>query len=74
MKKCMRTEPVMKTGLPDVDRYLERRRRTHQMRRHGGPIIALLGVILAALLIWQIKVRTESARLEAASGIRPTSR
>jgi hypothetical protein len=51
----------MKTGMPEVDRYLLMRRRTRWLRRIGGPVLAVLGVAIAIVLMWQASSRSPVA-------------
>jgi hypothetical protein len=41
----------IETGHLDLDNYLKMRRITHKLRRYGGPVLALVGVLVAAFLV-----------------------
>ena len=49
-RRKTRLGPI-KTGHLDLDNYLKMRRITHKLRRYGGPVLALVGVTVAASLI-----------------------
>lgn len=50
----MNTPRGISTGHRDVDAYLLWRRKTRRIRRYGGPLLALLFMILAGVLIKQM--------------------
>lgn len=53
----VRTRGAFHTGDVELDNYLRRRRKTYRLRHYGGPILALLGVLVAAILIWYCSTR-----------------
>lgn len=50
----MNTPRGFSTGYRDVDAYLQWRRKTRRLRKYGGPLLALLFMILAVVLIKQM--------------------
>jgi hypothetical protein len=49
-RRRTRLGPI-ETGHLDLDNYLKMRRITHKLRRYGGPVLALVGVLVAAFLV-----------------------
>ena len=53
-----RTRGAFHTGDVELDDYLKRHRKTYRLRHYGGPILALIGVLAAAILIWYCSTRS----------------
>lgn len=50
----MKPRYVLSTGNSDLDAYLVWRRKTRLLRKYGGPMLAIVMLIIACTLIWQM--------------------